>query len=453
MAVFEKNGRNLGDFMTTSDSKIFTGEGRKYSVWLILILLLSFFLRFSNIYLHPRSYSDAIEEHGLFGENIYKGYGLKLDKDLPPTILRTPLYPYWLASLYSLFGFNHKVALLGQCLLDVLTTFFLFQLGRLLFDSYRIGLLSSFLWAVYFPEFIYTEFLYAEIFGTTLLIIHMYFIIWAWKNPIRKRINFYYVLSGVFLGLVCLTRPEYQFFFIFLVIPVIAPTWKKHKKQFLKGYCIMLISFFIVLSPWVIRNYIVSGKFIVGTTELGHVLYNRAIDNEQGHKYGIDPEISRIYEESSGNYGAYLIHPKYSEAELNNLLTREMVRVILNHPFEFAYQSLQRFFHSWFNYHGWKDRHLKINDFLFILVNLIFFLSMIYAHGWCRQDWLPYTYPILLLIVYKNIIHSLLAGGPRSFLPIWPYFMIYFSYVFFKVLSYSAYLFNRKAISSEANVE
>ncbi len=439
--------------MTPSDSKLYKGKDRKYSFWLIIILLLAFSLRFSNIYLHPRSYSDAMEEHGVFAENVYKGYGLRLDKNLPPTTLRTPLYPYWLAFLYSLFGFNYKVALVSQCLLDVLTTFLLFQVGKLLFNSFRIGILASFLWSVYFPEFIYTELLYAEIFTTTLLIAHIYFVIWAWKNPLRKRTNFYYALSGIFLGLVCLTRPEYQFFFIFLIFPIFTPMWKRHKKQLLKGYFIMSFSFLIMLSPWVIRNYIQVGKFIVGTTELGHVLYNRAIDNEQGYKYGIDPTISKIYKEGHGKYGSILIHPEYSEAEINSLLTREMLRVILNHPFLFAYQSLQRFFHSWFNYHGWKDRHFTTNDFLFILANMIFLLSIIFAHGWCRQDWLPYTYPLLLIIIYKNIIHSLLAGGPRSFVPIWPYFMIYFSYLFFKVFSYYAHVFKRKAISNGVNVE
>lgn len=429
--------------MTIPETKLNKMTEKKYFLLLIVIILLTFFLRLSNIYLHPKSFSEVKEEHGVFADNIYNGYGFKLDKKLPPTAFRTPLYPYWLAFLYSLFGYNSKVALAGQCLLDAVTAFFLFLLGKLLFNSSGIGLFASFLWSIYLPEFYYTEKLYAEIMATTLLIIHIYFIVKAWKEPIKKGTTLNYALAGIFLGLASLTRPEYQFFFIFLMISFFMSVGKEYKKQIIKGYWIMAFSFFLILSPWIIRNYMLFKEIIPGTTELGHVIYNRAIDNEQGYKYGIDPEISRIYKESSGKYGSLLVHPDYSEAELNGLLTKEMLRVISNHPFKFAHESIQRLLHSWFNYHGWKDRPFTANDLFFIFVNMIFFLSIIYSHVWCRQDWLPYAYPLLLIIIYKSIIHALLAGGPRSFLPIWPYFMIYFSYAFFKFIPSSLQAFRR----------
>tara|TARA_B100000315_G_scaffold177238_1_gene165801 strand:- start:8944 stop:10254 length:1311 start_codon:yes stop_codon:yes gene_type:complete len=425
--------------MINSGSKLFAAMDRKYSILLFCIVLLSFFLRLASIYLFPVNYSNVIEEHGKFAENIYHGFGLRLDEKLPPSALRTPLYPYWLAFVYFISGLDYKVALLGQFLLDSVTTIFVFLLGKLLFNNAKIGLFASFLWSIYLPEFIYIRRLYAENMASTLLIIHMYFIVRALKEQMVKRKIFDYALSGIFLGLASLCRAEYHLFPLFLLILFILPSWKGYRKQFLKGYGIMIFSFILVLSPWIIRNYSIFGALIPGTTDVGHILVWDGIGGLQEFS-DANPEIVKIYEEgmkigSEQYQGAYLIHPDYSEAELSRLMTIEGLRLIIKHPFKFFQRVFRRLLHSWFNYLGWWNRPFTVKDFLFVFVNLVFLVSIMYSHWRYSEKWQFYTYPLLLIILYKTILHSLLVATPRYFLPIWPYFMIYFSFVFFQLSS------------------
>ena len=86
----------------------------------------------------------------------------------------------------------------------------------------------------------------------------------AWKT---SRIR-YFALAGIFLGLLCLTRPSFVVVIpVMLALIVLNGRWLVHKNS--TSLCTHLLVFvtacFVVVGPWIVRNHVSVGKW--GLTE------------------------------------------------------------------------------------------------------------------------------------------------------------------------------------------
>ena len=70
------------------------------------------------------------------------------------------------------------------------------------------------------------------------------------------------MMQGVLIALIVLTK-QYMGLIIFIPIYIILFTAKINSRQKMIYIFILIFSFFLMMSPWVIRNYIASGKVIV----------------------------------------------------------------------------------------------------------------------------------------------------------------------------------------------
>lgn len=72
--------------------------------------------------------------------------------------------------------------------------------------------------------------------------------------------------SGLFLGLSTLCRPVAVYFIVFIGVLFFIHFRKDHRKQLLSN-SIIIIVFCGIISPWVIRNYTLSGKWMVSSMQ------------------------------------------------------------------------------------------------------------------------------------------------------------------------------------------
>ena len=192
-------------------------------------------------------------------------------------------WPLQIALLYSIFGNNNVDAVLIYSLIISTFTILVFYLiSRNLFNI-PIALITASIAALN-PIFVLQSSTTTT--ETTFLFFLMLSLFFFLKGFNNKRI-FYYILFGSLLGFTSLIRPV-AFLYIFALIFFLTIF-----KQFQKGFLISLVAFFIVLSPWVIRNYIVFHSFIPMTNLSGIVFYqgnNKYVFNE-GHGSWLSQEV------------------------------------------------------------------------------------------------------------------------------------------------------------------
>lgn len=241
------------------------------SFFIHLIVSVFLFAKFSDHVLFFEN-EDAYGYVGL-AESIAGGQGFS--RYGVPSAVRTPVYPLFLSLPlfvgFSGFSFTWSVLIL-QNIVASLAGVFLFYIGKILF-SRRVGLIAGVIYVLE-PYMLMTANL-----GTTetlfnfLVIAGVYaFVRFIYGNYSWRPL----VLSGIVFGLATLTRPVAQYIpLLFLCLFISLFFLKKIRlKQTFLFFGIWFISFFAILSPWLIRQY---GEF--GRVKLTNIdaviLYSR----------------------------------------------------------------------------------------------------------------------------------------------------------------------------------
>ena len=108
------------------------------------------------------------------------------------------------------------------------------------------------------------SFIMTESMTISLYFIFMLFAVLAWKT---SRIR-YFALAGIFLGLLCLTRPSFVILIpVLLLLIVVNGRWlaRKPMRPVWSQLLAFAVACLIVLGPWSVRNHVSVGKW--GLTE------------------------------------------------------------------------------------------------------------------------------------------------------------------------------------------
>lgn len=238
----------------------------KKTYWLFLILIIGFLLRFLYIYFFIGLQASP-EAHGYWlektGYNLSQGEGFGSQPHIP-TAKKPPLYPAFLASIYLFFGHSFALARIGHIILAFFTCITTFYLSREISQEDNFPLFSSFLLAfdptcIYVSGWFLTENLCMLFFSLTIL-----YLIKIKKDPSLSN----QILSGFFIGLTNLTRPNFLPFFL------LVPVWGYFcftKKEAVKIFSVIIITAITFISPWIIRNWKIYHGFIPMATGGGRI--------------------------------------------------------------------------------------------------------------------------------------------------------------------------------------
>ncbi len=118
-------------------------QRNRVSAWAWLPLLLTVFVRVAWLSAFPTEPTAPVDAEGfhLLAVNMLdgKGFAIGWDPPLCPTAVRTPLYPWFVAGVYSLLGRDPQRVVLGQILLEVLATAGAMALARELATAAAAG--------------------------------------------------------------------------------------------------------------------------------------------------------------------------------------------------------------------------------------------------------------------------------------------------------------------------
>jgi len=387
--------------------------------FLLYILLGSFFLCiiYSFIFrINPVVDAQAYDQIAM---NILAGNGFVeeagADVRFDKAIIRVgPLYQYFLAGVYLIFGHHYEVVWILQAFLHVFSAYFVYLTAKIIFKKNEkveiISLISAGIFA-FFPDLIeisamlMTETLY--LFFWVLFL--WYFIDFIDKNKCESEKAWVSsVILGVIGGLAVLARPPVLF-----VLPVVFVYFLLKKK--IKLIIIMSVAIGAIFVPWTVRNYLAYEKIMPFGGAGG---YNFWIGNHVGAT-GEQDKPEEV-EKFIADYGSYLVSDKSID---------EFKIFVMDYPLDFVRLTLlrvNRYFSAirpmgfWFYDFGWSQFVFVMASAFYAFLLFVFSLYGAIKLWTVRDSLLNYIFaftiltPFILFITvvetrYRFQIYPLLA--------------------------------------------
>jgi 4-amino-4-deoxy-L-arabinose transferase-like glycosyltransferase len=208
--------------------------------------------------------------------SIANGYGFRSpfvgalagDPHMPPTSWLGPIYPYFCAAFFALFGaYSHYAYLciiLLQCVASALTCIPILRIGELTVGR-RVGMIAAATWAV-FPWFSRWPITWIwEITFSTFLLAWLFWFALRLEKAASIRLWIFY---GALWGVALLMNPALLTFLAVSAI-WIAVRRSRENLPWLRHTLLAAIVCAVVVSPWLVRNRIVFGQWAFIRTNFG----------------------------------------------------------------------------------------------------------------------------------------------------------------------------------------
>lgn len=411
---------------------------------LFLALLLRMLVFIPSIF-HPGSVLefgyDAYDYHFL-ASNLDEHGKFSSAEEAPfePNSARVPVYPFFIALIYSVFGQNRAVVGFIQVILSIFICIITYKIGKKLFNE-KVGLIAGLLMALNIGSIGLAPLYQSEILFTFILVSGIYYLIKYLNKPKRNRAL---IISAALLGVATLCRS------ISLFLPfIIIPAFFLLKLNFLKKLKISLIFitvFFMIITSWVYRNYLTFGYFFF-TSSIG-------LDMLMGPATEIEADIKNenyytLHREMVDKYGAgpidkynrLTIKEKALLAEKRGYYFKEAFKIIKAHPLIFLKKYLLgRFYVCFLPLHGtifvnlWGDD--DGTDF-FAMVKALPMNKVIPEISRDRKNWpklLIITYGLLYTIVVYTGVGLSFARVERKSMG---FFLLLSMIIYFLLLSFT----------------
>lgn len=412
----------------------------------------------------PKSHviSDEVGYEVIAG-NILKGKGFSLPdaSGAPkPTMVREPVYPWFLALVYLIFGHSFTAVFMVQkVLLAMMVVVVYFAVSSALSAGYRykVGFLAALLTALNADFHYYTNQLMSEIlFSFIFMLMALVFV-----NAVRRDNILDYALSGALLGVCILTKTVMLPFVVIGSFLIMYFTKRMFSSQLLMFVCLCLA----VVLPWVARNYTLF-KYPSVTTRSGMALWLRAKkldyknfdDLNKRAVYTFSREVGmRVYPGYTQDYnyilGKETIEHKQRFGNMRNFLSDEEVDKVC---FKEAKEKIKRHPLKYIILTPYEIANL--NSFCLNPVvdsqkarfayKIIFFVSIplfIIGLFFIRKEGLLLIPAVFIL--YFNLAHSLFSvdrAGMRYILPVVPFYTLFVIMALTPVLKITGIFKDRK---------
>lgn len=202
-------------------------------------------------------------EMGRIGASLASGHGFSspFEPETGPTAWEPPLYPYLTAGVFLVFGIYSKasafVLLTFNSACSALTCVPIFKIARRIFSE-KVAVRSAWAWAL-LPNVIF--WCTRWIWETSLSALLLATVVWLTLTLEERDGSWPWLEFGLLWGIIALNSTSLLSF-----LPA-AGLWAWYRrakmgKRSLTGVVLSAVIFFACITPWLVRNYQVFGKFI-----------------------------------------------------------------------------------------------------------------------------------------------------------------------------------------------
>ena len=377
----------------------------KFSI-LFFLILISFLARLIAVLFYGDTKID--NEWGILLNNLYnyKTYAFyEFENKLIPSSYMPPLYPFILLFL-KIISFN-KINILNlifafQILLSLISIYIFYKINEQFF-SIKTSIINSFIFS-FLPLNIYavtqTSSITLQIF-LSLLFLRYFFL--TTTNTSNKNILIFSIICGLSL----LTRGE----FILILIPTLIYKLIFKKINILNLIKILLISF-IIVSPYLVRNYINFEKIHIANVT-GYALWkgnNPSLKVEGFENFNQFEDIKSELEN--------IPYDNFYETKRDNIFFKAAMKNILGEPDVYLLLYIKKIFSFYF--FDINSSYKNYYHFIHIIpIALISILSLPGLVTFLRSKDFHQRYLMIYLVIYI-LIFSLFFILPRYKLVILP---------------------------------
>ena len=311
------------------------------------LVILSFVLQVAMIGVFREYHTRPQEDHFAFGWEMGRvarsialgqGFSNPYGGNTGPTAWEPPLYPYLMAGVFKIFGIytvaSAWVLLTINSLFAALTTMPIFLIARKTFGE-RAAMWSAWGWALN-PYIWYWSIHWIWDTTFTPLVLSLIFLV-ALELQEWRGLRGWAIFAGLW-GVGTLANPSMLAFLPFCGLWI----WRQRFKNGLPSLAGVVISstiFFLILSPWLIRNYEVFGRFVFLRDDFG---LQFRLGNSKGAEgmlmAYLQPNLNKLEYEKFQRMG------ELAYAEDCKRLAFEWVR---QNPRHFVVISLRRLVYYW----------------------------------------------------------------------------------------------------------
>jgi 4-amino-4-deoxy-L-arabinose transferase-like glycosyltransferase len=260
-----------------------------------VIILISLFISRSFYYFFMYDNNRVIVgdewEYVEVAKNILLGKGFWNPERGGEIFYSEPIFPILIALCIFISGAENLVIVL-----NILLTFFAISFYIKVMIHFKIRKKIIILVIMYIASHPYLCFYNFRFLAESLRFFGLSIIIYSFFRLNQKQSRFNFFLVGISSGLSSLIRYPFLFIVVFLI-----PAISFYKKYLMKNIIIIIGAFLLIISPWLLRNYLVTGDFPV-FLDPNTSIYDRFVK-------GLKPEtIFRItdnkkYQALGGNWG------------------------------------------------------------------------------------------------------------------------------------------------------
>lgn len=405
------------------------------------------------------------------GWNITSGHGFSLSDRAPyiPTMGRDPAYPFFLSVIYRFFGHNVIVVVLVQIALFVLTCLLSYALAQDIFGK-KVATYSGMLCAISPALANYPSYLLSE----TLFIFLICLTVFCLNRAVSSKGFFWFLASGVSLGITVLCKSIIVLFFFlaFAGIILLKPSDSRIlSRKFIGRMIIFSLIFLLLAGSWSRRNYSEFGTYQISLRGSA-ALWERAERLEKPWK-DMKCEIMYNFSEYLGNkiFPGMAENPRdvllewsrksyYKSAELeqaglspleaDRAMRKEAVEKIRANPIKFiAYMPMELIKMTAFVYVPMLNEPQVINWFHGLRHGNAILSSIRGAFRLCAYPILVFAvigiistwhlwrkwFFLIAVIIYINLIYSMLFAMGRYAVPLAPFYAIFASAGFLELVN------------------
>ncbi len=425
------------DLLEEQKMKMGWERGSRFAIWMLGAMVLHAIVLFIAIPVvtsklhHVYGSQPFADGYDQLADNLVSGHGYRFYPDTAPTMMREPGYPFLLAGLIILLGKSLVVVRAANLALALGTAYAIFRIAVIVSprgaNTSRWILLGAPLLFLFHPGVLVAETRGGvEILFGFLLALLVYAICQAIQTD---RIRDFIIAGGV-LGVTVLVRSTPMLFPALLLMYLL---WTDRGKGRFFTHCrniaIMIAVMIVVLSPWIIRNFRLTGRFVPTASVLGvsaqagQYIGEREFDGESF--LILDREASRVRDQvalslglpfEDGQQGYYqTFYKSMDELRFSDFLFKRVVSEYRASPLLFVRCVGQNVLNFWFAGKTWTTTVLN----MIVQIPYIAFAT-IGAFGLLKGSRARAGGLLVLLIGYVIAVHIPILAQARYSIPLIP---------------------------------
>jgi hypothetical protein len=363
--------------------------------------------------------------------SLVNGSGYRFYPDTALTLMREPGFPLFLAGLFVCCGRSIIVVKLANMIMAFVTAFIVVLISKRTLvppfsQNRRFIVVPSVLFLLYPGTLIAESRGGVEIMFALMLTLYVLTI----QVCISSNRLISYATSGFVLGLTVLIRSTPLLFpIILLAFLVQSRSVGIAKAGTLKGICIMMTVMAVVLSPWIIRNYRLTGAFVPTASVFGisaqagqyigaHLFEGRPmwlLDREASRvRDGIAEQLGYSFKDDGwGYYQAF--YKTDDELRFSSHLSQLVLREYRSNPWLFARCTVENLVGFWVAGKTWRATAANA----VVQLPLLALAITGSIHCWKIRKFRTVV-PMVLIVVYVVAVHAPILAQARYSIPLIP---------------------------------